>query len=99
MYFKQENELLTWDDREITPTPRMYSCGSWGEAMKKMRKLCASVKGGVYSIITQWWYSKVWVIKLDFALIGLSTQWKHFTCKQVIFIPPVTRFYKDQVRI
>jgi len=82
MYLKQENESLTWDDREITPSPGMYSYGSWGEVVKKMRKFCAFMKGGVYNSITQWCYSRVLVTKLDVALIGLSTRQKHFTCMQ-----------------
>ena len=93
MYFKQENEFLTWDDREITPSLGMYSYGSWGEAVKKMRKLCASMKGGVYSSITRWCYNRVLVTKLDVALIGLSTRQKHFMCKQVILISSVTQLY------
>ena len=37
MYFKEENEFLTWDDGEITPTSN-WKFLQWGEYLKMMRR-------------------------------------------------------------
>ena len=42
MYFKEENEFLTWDDGEITPTSD-WKFLQWGEYLKMMRRIAWEV--------------------------------------------------------
>ena len=42
MYFKEENEFLTWDDGEITPTSNQKFL-QWGEYLKMMRRIAWEV--------------------------------------------------------